>query len=96
MKRNLKTRLGYPACVGCGYCCKKTPCGAALLILKERAAAPCPLLLPRPDGTYRCGAVAKFKGQQRRSLMRSLAIGAGCSSPLFNAYRQKIVARMGE
>lgn len=75
------------ACVGCGYCCRKAPCGEAIrrhpdvlrLYLKGQA---CPEL--RWDGKrYWCNLALEspLGGGQGK---KAIGAGLGCSSTLFN------------
>ena len=74
-------------CVGCGYCCKKAPCVQALLI-DNGVQPPCPLLVLK-DGRYWCQIVLDEPPDSE--LRREMAIGAGCSSPMFNNDRENMI-----
>ncbi|MBW2673560.1 MAG: hypothetical protein JRD89_09130 [Deltaproteobacteria bacterium] len=80
-----------PACIGCGYCCSKTPCpfGAT----RYGAGAPCGGLVER-DGRHWCRAVLEAKGEKRQWLKRNLYIGEGCCSPLNSRRGALLAARL--
>jgi len=75
--------MSYPACVGCGYCCKKAPCPLGVLLFD--ASAPCKGLIFK-EGRYWCQPLIKStgvaKGVVRKRLEGNLSIGAGCCSSL--------------
>ena len=77
----------FPACLGCGYCCKKAPCSLAMS--KHGAVAPCPSLRFH-DGRYWCGEVEDAKTEKERNfIVGNLYIGAGCCSSLNSDRRKK-------
>lgn len=69
----------YAPCIGCGYCCKKTPCilGVKLFGMVK----PCAGLVFK-DGRYWCKPVLEAKGADQKRLTENLYIGAGCCSPM--------------
>lgn len=77
-------------CVGCGYCCKKAPCFLSQRTFGDQKAGECPALRYH-DGRYWCGLVED--GDE--TVKRELAIGAGCSSALFNTVRDDQIRRQG-
>lgn len=74
-------------CVGCGFCCAQWPCAHSMN--KYFVAHPCPAL--EWDGErYRCADVEELR------LSGACAIGAGCSSTLFNTWRGSKIQRRPE
>ena len=74
-------------CVGCGWCCSVAPCPYSMT--KYCVTHPCPALYW--DGErYRCADVEDLR------LTGCCAIGAGCSSTLFNAWRGLKIRRRPE
>ena len=80
-------------CVGCGYCCSKVICLVGFQ--KHGPKNPCPELREH-DGRFWCGLIEDAKGIEREELMDQLAIGAGCSSTMFNTIRDSRIANMKE
>jgi hypothetical protein len=79
-------------CVGCGYCCIKTPCGVAQR-LHNRGIERCPEL--HWDGSrYVCQLTTK-DGEIGENYRKELYIGAGCCSGL-NTWRKDVKPRLGE
>lgn len=75
-------------CIGSGYCCKQAPCGVGLFL--HGPVAPCPSLEFEGDRHW-CGAVRNAPdAEEKKRLVRELAIGAGCCSPL-NGDRLRIL-----
>lgn len=77
-------------CVGCGYCCKVAPCIPGFMVYGP--GKPCGAL--RWDaraGRYLCGIVLDEPERTRDRLKEQMAIGAGCSSPLFNEERERMI-----
>jgi len=73
-------------CVGCGFCCKKTPCMAAY---KEGATeAPCPFL-ESDSVRHWCGLIRQASPEIASKLRAGLYVGAGCCSNL-NSDRRKM------
>lgn len=81
-------------CVGCGYCCMKTICAAG-----ERIYGPvkqCPSLIWDENAKrHYCELVMK-PGEIGERYRKELFIGAGCSSSLFNDWRENIQDRTGK
>ena len=85
-------RYGFPACVGCGYCCLKIPCHQAVRRFGDRvtdktryAEKMCPALYW--DGKkYRCELAKDLKAY------KALSMGEGCCSPL-NTWRSDVRER---
>ena len=89
-------------CIGCGYCCRKAPCGViSLAIEKAENSMLGEILFPKrwPDKgcpmlewngeRWLCGFVVHAQDNEARDvLIKELAIGAGCTSGL-NTYRLK-------
>ena len=87
-------------CIGCGYCCRKAPCGVISKMISEARNGKlsdilfarnwekegCPMLEWNGE-RWLCGLI--FRTQDivaRQALMDSLAMGAGCTSGL-NTYQ---------
>jgi len=87
------------ACVGCGYCCKRAPCPLASAKYQtfehwKDGRGGCPSLLEK-DGRYWCGLVLSEPDDwKKQEIIHFLAIGAGCSSTLFNEARHTILVRL--
>ena len=79
-------------CVGCGYCCTESPCGFAIQAYGSAWTSPCPLLVDRDNRKW-CNLVLDAKGQYREAIIADLAIGAGCSSSMFNSVRDAQIAK---
>jgi len=76
-------------CLGCGHCCLTATCVVGLQLAGEvvhRGVRRCAALVRRGD-RYRCALI-----EAGRVPPDQLAIGAGCSSPLFNAARDALAA----
>ena len=80
-------KLSKPTtCIGCGYCCRKAPCAAAVRVY-GLAARPCPAMYW--DGSrYWCDLCQK-PGDVGLRYRQELAIGEGCCSSL-NSDRRAI------
>ena len=74
-------------CVGCGFCCRKTPCELAYRI-HGGGLTRCPELTYH-DGRWWCSAVERAVGPLADEYREGLYIGAGCCSAL-NSDRLKI------
>jgi hypothetical protein len=80
----------FASCVGSGYCCKKVPCPFG----EADETGGCRFLEPWKDDDlkvprYRCG---KYEEILRHPMSHiSPAFGAGCSSPLFNTDRNRVL-----
>ena len=75
-------------CVGCGYCCMKTPCDASRRLYP--GATICPQLFWVLD-RYECGLM-KIAGLVGEGYREELAAGEGCCSSL-NSWRQDVKPR---
>lgn len=77
------------ACVGCGFCCRKAPCGAALAFGTLDKDNKCSVL--RWNGSrYLCGFIInEHYAPIRERFYNELHIGAGCCAGL-NTDRQNI------
>jgi len=76
-------------CVGCGYCCMKTPCDASRRLYP--GATICPQLFWTSE-RYECGLM-KIAGLVGESYRKELYAGAGCCSNL-NSWRKDVKPRM--
>jgi len=76
-------------CVGCGYCCMKTPCDAARRLYP--GATVCPQLEWLED-RYVCGLMM-ISGPLGADYKKELHAGAGCCSSM-NSWRQDIKKRI--
>ena len=84
-------RVKNAQCVGCGYCCMKTPCGPALGFTSDEE-----LLL---DGQYAGCPFLYWNGKRYRCRLieidplvkKFLGVGEGCSSPMFNSRRNRFL-----
>ena len=76
-------------CVGCGYCCMKTPCDASRRLYP--GVKICPQLLWLDD-RYECGLM-KISGLVGEGYRKELAAGEGCCSSL-NSWRMDVKSRM--
>jgi hypothetical protein len=77
-------------CVGCSYCCKVAPCIPGFLVYGP--GKPCGALRwDARGGRYLCGVVLDEPERTRDKLKEQMAIGAGCSSPLFNEERERMI-----
>ena len=82
-------------CVGCGFCCRQNICCLGLFRLDqagvglEKVPDQCPWLhWIEAEERYECLLASQYPGQ--------LAIGAGCSSTLFNEDRDRTILRLTE
>lgn len=75
-------------CIGCGYCCMKVPCPVSYLMGWDRYPDPCGGLVWDEAGRYWCRAVLEEPERTVVRLKEQMAIGAGCSSSLFNEQRE--------
>lgn len=81
-------------CVGCGYCCQKAPCIVGWMMY-QRVFGPCPgLTWNEEEQRYFCQVVLDEPEAAREELKKRMAIGAGCSSAMFNTQREAQLARM--
>lgn len=79
-------------CVGCGFCCMKSPCGvnteAIKRAMENRWKDGCPELIYK-DGRHWCGAILNLKTEAaQRQLKALLCVGDGCCAGL-NSWRKK-------
>jgi hypothetical protein len=81
----------YAKCVGCGYCCIKTKCPAALRLYPNSKQCP-QLIWNDEDNRYYCGLML-LPGELGRLYRKELHAGTGCSSSLFNSWRKDIKRR---
>lgn len=72
-------------CIGCGYCCAKAPCELASRSDCWDLETGCNAL--RWDGKRH---LCQFYLDDPETVSLILAIGWGCSSSLFNSYREKV------
>lgn len=77
-------------CVGCGYCCLKTPCELARR-LYPTLKTECPELIWN-GSRYICRAFDKAYGSLKENIRNNLAIGAGCCCGL-NSWRKEVIPR---
>lgn len=84
--------IPYPVkeCVGCGYCCIKTPCDAARRLYPGVRSCP-QLLWIEEDSRYKCGLMM-IAGPVGQGYRAELYAGAGCCSGL-NSWRQDVKKR---
>jgi len=79
-------------CVGCGYCCMKTPCDASRRLygtIKE-----CPQLIwDEQTSRYNCGLML-IHGMIGEGYKKELHAGAGCCSGM-NTWRKDVKKRTG-
>jgi hypothetical protein len=75
----------FSPCVGSGHCCLTAQC--ALGAIRYGRHPVCPGLFEEGD-RYRCRLVI-----EDAAVARDLAVGAGCSSTLFNVRREKILRK---
>ena len=78
-------------CVGCGYCCLKTPCDAARRLYPN--ATECPQLI-WTGKRYECGLM-KLPGLIGEGYRKELYAGEGCCCGL-NSWRRDIKHRVPE
>jgi hypothetical protein len=77
-------------CVGCGYCCCKVQCGVSLRLHGFVDNNICPSL--HWNGVrHVCKAVL-----ENPAYKEDLSIGAGCSSPMLNSWREDIKNRIDD
>lgn len=80
-------------CIGCGYCCTKSPCGIFMMynellhVTSTTRWRGCPLL--QWDGArHWCGLMLSKEGEERKKLMDLEHVGKGCCSSL-NSWRKE-------
>lgn len=87
-------------CVGCGYECRKVPCGYSSHKMQKEGKTwdpkvGCPYL--RQVGIqWRCGVYldAGSKLKKEMESIYGIGIGAGCSASLFNSVREAMIQRL--
>lgn len=91
----MNEKVLIPACVGSGYCCKKSLCAIGMIKHGYAHPVPCPsLLFSKEDDRYVCGEYVNAPTpEERERIKRELAIGAGCCSSL-NSDRIPILAKL--
>ena len=86
------------ACVGCGFECRRAPCGFSNYQMREDELTwdktkGCPYL--RQVGIqWRCGMYLDAGPELRKTMEIEMGIGAGCSSSLFNTERELMIRRL--
>jgi len=79
-------------CIGCGFCCLKTKCGAGTRIYSE--ATPCPAL--KWNGERHVCDLMQLHGTLGETYKEELYAGEGCCSGLNSWRREPIVNRIPE
>ena len=72
-------------CVQCGYCCRIGPCGFGIW---DEIRKQCVHL----SSENKCEIYIDITARPVAEWEFSPAFGFGCSSPLFNSYRERIIA----
>jgi len=86
-----ESQIQTAECVGCGYCCMKAPCAASSRLYP--GVTHCPQLVWSDDlSRYLC-KLALLPGEVGERYRKELAINAGCSSSLFNTWREDVHKR---
>lgn len=105
-EENLKEEYKIKQCVRCGYCCITAPCHWGIKYYienktrKEREKFPvlnkCPHLHCDDPylGTYKCEIWEYIKYMEAGS--KYPMCGSGCSSTLFNKYRENVIRTIAE
>lgn len=80
-------------CVGCGFCCMRSPCGVwtepVKRAMEEGWKDGCPELTYK-DGRHWCGAILRMETESAKSLLKArLSVGAGCCAGLNSWRREK-------
>jgi len=82
-------------CVGCGYCCLKAPCFQAVVEYELEYKQTCPGLTWDDEKVqFRCKLMMR-PGAEGKKFRDRLAVGGGCSSSLFNNYRDDFIIEKG-
>ena len=90
---NESTSNHVKACVGCGYCCIKTPCDVSRR-LYGGGITECPQLTwEEDDNRYSCGLM-RIYGDVGRGYRKELYAGEGCCASL-NSWRNDVQRRTG-
>jgi len=87
-------------CVGCGYECRKVPCGYSQNQMNKEGKTwnpktGCPYL--RQVGIqWRCGLYIDGTPELKAEMasIYGVGIGAGCSASLFNSVRDEMISRL--
>lgn len=77
------------ACYRSGYCCKVATCAAGVMYGAPQRG--CTFLEGERPGEYQCRLVLEHP-----ELAEPMAIGAGCSSTLFNQDREEAIRHLKE
>lgn len=85
-----KPKLQVQDCLGCGYCCTKTPCGAAVRLYP--GARICPQLQWDEDAKRHFCGLMLISGQLGELYRKELYAGEGCCSSL-SGWREDIRER---
>lgn len=86
------------ACVGCGFECRRGPCGFSNYQMQEDGLTwdrkvGCPYL--RQVGIqWRCGMYIDGSPELRSAMEQVMGIGEGCSATLFNSDREAMIRRL--
>lgn len=77
-------------CIGCGYCCTKSPCLVSwrLLGISDKCK-----FLHWNGKRHLCLLITNNEGEERKKYEEELSIGTECSSPMFNTFRQELKDR---
>jgi len=85
-------KLKTKSCVGCGFCCLKTPCGASLRLYGTTTR--CPALRWDTDGKRYACRLMQLPGVIGERYRAELYAGAGCCAGL-NTWRKDVQPREG-
>lgn len=89
----MQNDIHIKSCVGCGYCCIKTPCDVSRR-LYGGGIRECPQLQwIDEDSRYSCGLMT-LGGEIGRSYRKKLYAGEGCCASL-NSWRRDVQRRTG-
>ncbi len=80
----------YPACLGCGYCCKKVQCVVSLSKFGEKKKCPA---IRFHDERYWCGIIEDAPEAAKIQYTQALNIGEGCSSSLNSDRKRKKLSK---
>lgn len=78
-------------CIGCGYCCTKAPCPTSIKLLGANIIK-CSFLYWE-NGRHWCSLITNTEKKVSNRYRMDLAIGAGCSSSMFNTFRKELKDR---
>jgi len=85
-------------CVGCGFECRRGPCGFSAYRMNEEGKTwdkkiGCPYL--RQVGIqWRCGMYIDAEPKLKKEMEEAMGIGEGCSASLFNTDRDQMISRL--